>query len=339
MNDLQTIEQNAYARLLKELKADFEITSWDDFARRFLLGDGKSPNTTRAYLQGCKQFYDYTAKVAGAPLHPWAAATPEWIESFYDSLDGRDLNTKALRIKGLRFMYRKMKERYPTAFTDPFEIMTESLQAKLNRSTKDEAERDALTEKEYQALLAMLANDTTLKGYQNYALIRFGVMSGMRADELVSLRWECIAKGEEGYKATFTGKGSKVRTIQIEAGAYNAAVKAYQERWHRQPILTDYVFHALPTGGSAKGITKACVHRRIKTLIQAAKELGLVRANLNVSTHTLRHTCATLLLAEGVDIYSVSKHLGHSNISTTSRYLHNQADKTDAFKKISGEAA
>ena len=169
-------------------------------------------------------------------------------------------------------------------------------------------------------------------------MIRFAVTSGMRAAELVSLRWENISQGEDGYRATFLGKGSKRRTIQLEAGAVDAARKAYRARWGRLPQQTDKVFHALPTGKSVSGITKAALHRRIKDLIEAAKALGLVRANLNVSTHTMRHTCATRLLGAGIDIYSVKTHLGHSDINTTARYLHNTADLTGAFAKMS-EAA
>lgn len=41
-----------------------------------------------------------------------------------------------------------------------------------------------------------------------------------------------------------------------------------------------------------------------------------------VRFHDLRHSCASLLLAAGVDLYTISKILGHSNIRMTSRYAH-----------------
>jgi len=325
MNDIQRYFPN---NQLKNLADDLAgVNTWDDFARRFLLGSGNSPRTTATYLEGCRQFYDFTGG-----LHPMQAGTPEWIEQFYDSLIARklDLNTAVLRIRSLKFMYKKIQERYPF-YSSPFDIMDKRLKDKLNRSKKDESERDALTETEYKALLNYLRIDKSIRGVQDYAIIRFGVTSGMRAAELVNLEWGNIQNTEEGYTATFTGKGNKVRTIQLEGEAVNAIRRAFKARWGCAPRPTDKVFHSTTT----EGITKAALHLRIKAIAGAAKEAGIIRKNLLVSTHVLRHTCATRLLSAGIDVYTVSRHLGHSNVSTTDRYLHNRADLTSAFERMS----
>ena len=46
------------------------------------------------------------------------------------------------------------------------------------------------------------------------------------------------------------------------------------------------------------------------------------RLTKHVSPHTLRHTCATNMLRDGVGVENVQKILGHANISTTLIYLH-----------------
>ena len=326
MNELQKyFPNNQLQKLMDDLTT---VTTWDDFARVFLLGSGNAKNTTAAYLAGCKRFYDFTGG-----LHPMQAGTPEWIESWYDSLAG-DLNTKVLRIRALKFMYRKICERFPF-YTSPFDIMSESLTAKLNRSKKDESERDSLTEQEYQNLLMLLRSDKSITGLLDYAIIRFGCTSGMRAAEMVGLTWNMIQKTETGYSTTFTGKGNKARTIQLETEAYRAVKAAFRAKYGRSPAAGEAVFNS----STGDGLTKPGLHLRIKKIAVLAKGAGIMRQNLLFSTHVMRHTTATRLLDAGVDIYTVSRHLGHSNVSTTDRYLHNKTDLTAAFEKMSGEAA
>ena len=51
---------------------------------------------------------------------------------------------------------------------------------------------------------------------------------------------------------------------------------------------------------------------------KAAQKVGIRK---NISTHSLRHSCFTQLLRNGVDIRYIQKLAGHKNISTTAMYL------------------
>ena len=68
---------------------------------------------------------------------------------------------------------------------------------------------------------------------------------------------------------------------------------------------TEYVFD-LPSVVAANGDIK-----------RWARKAGISK---NVSFHTARHTFATLLITQGADLYTTSKLLGHTNISTTQIY-------------------
>jgi len=332
MNALKTYQSKLEAQIQSIIDDLTTVHTWDDFARRFLLGTGKSPRTIETYLEGCRQFYDFHG---GA--HPVETATPEHIEQFYDSLisKGSSLATASLRISALKFMYARLADRLPY-FDNPFNLMDEGLKAKLSRSEKDESEKGALTASEYRAVLAMLKQDTTLLGRQNYAYVRFLVVSGLRAAEAVGLTWRALDLVDGVYRLTVRGKGGKVATIAIEdQEAVRALRRAFRLQFGRYPKADDHVLN----GTTAAGMTKSALWYRTKRIIETAKAEGIIRQNLTFSTHCWRHTCASLLVAAGVDLYTVQRHMRHSNLNTTETYLHHEQDKGETWARIHGEAA
>lgn len=73
-----------------------------------------------------------------------------------------------------------------------------------------------------------------------------------------------------------------------------------------------------------KGMPLAINYEGVKTGFRRAREkAGMAHVNF----HDLRHSCASILLGVGVDLYTISKILGHSNIQTTQRYAHLQIDQ------------
>jgi integrase/recombinase XerD len=77
-------------------------------------------------------------------------------------------------------------------------------------------------------------------------------------------------------------------------------------------------------------------HVHPSTVFRWLKE-GVKRANIkkDVHPHTLRHSYATHLIRKGVNIKVVQELLGHTNLSTTSIYLHvADQEKFDAVKKL-----
>ena len=115
------------------------------------------------------------------------------------------------------------------------------------------------------------------------------------------------------------------------------ACRTYQWWNNCEHVALRAMYKAFDKGLNAKLTVaeNAALNQTRDAIAQAGKEEGILRQHLLVSTHVLRHTAATRLLDAGIDIYSVSRHLGHSNVSTTDRYLHNRADLTAAFERMS----
>ena len=171
---------------------------------------------------------------------------------------------------------------------------------------------DALTEKEYRAILHMLEADSTERGLSTYALFRLGCTSGLRAAELAGLTYGCISEGET-ITATFIGKGSKLRTVQIEEKAYKACVLAFRAIHGRKPAAADPVFNSTATGRhESPGMSTATIGVRVRSIAERARAAGIIRPTLHVSPHTMRKTCEKALLISGESAPRIAEHLGVS---------------------------
>ncbi|UMR29218.1 site-specific integrase [Massilia sp. MB5] len=71
--------------------------------------------------------------------------------------------------------------------------------------------------------------------------------------------------------------------------------------------------------------------------VQSAWRRARVKAGMpHVNFHDLRHSCASILLALGADLYTIGKILGHANVQTTQRYAHLQVEaQRAALDKLS----
>lgn len=107
------------------------------------------------------------------------------------------------------------------------------------------------------------------------------------------------------------GKGRKDRYVPLSK---------HLARGLRTYIETEHPHHWLFNGNNAEGQTVAYSQRGVQWVVrEARKAAGLQK---DVTAHTLRHTYATHLLEDGLDIVSIKELLGHAHLETTLIYLH-----------------
>lgn len=168
---------------------------------------------------------------------------------------------------------------------------------------------EALTAAEVNGLLAECGSECST-GLRNRALIVLLWRAGLRVSEALALLPKDIDR-QAGTIRVLHGKGDKARTVGIDQQAL-----AVLDRWmDRRAELG--INGRKPVFCTLDGAAVATVYVR-NLLKRLAKQAGIEK---RVHPHGLRHTCAAELRAEGSDIGVISKQLGHTNISTTARYL------------------
>lgn len=146
--------------------------------------------------------------------------------------------------------------------------------------------------------------------------------AGLRVSEATNLKVEDVDLEKRQIKV-IAGKGNKNRTIPINDKLYEI-LKEYST-WR---IDSEYFFATKKTGKISKV--------RVEAIVRETREkLGIKK---QVTPHTFRHSFASRLVEKNVNIVSISKLLGHSDIKVTSVYTHtNMNQLTEAVNMMWGD--
>ena len=144
---------------------------------------------------------------------------------------------------------------------------------------------------------------------RDLAILMLFLNCGVRRSELVGLNLSDIYDD----RIRVLGKGNKERIVYMGV-ACKKAIDAYLVE-RNKIVLSDN--RALFGSRDKNRISVTAVHRLVKKHMLAA---GLDASQL--SAHKLRHTAATLMLSNGVDVKTVQEVLGHENLNTTQIYTH-----------------
>lgn len=161
---------------------------------------------------------------------------------------------------------------------------------------------DILSEEQFAHLYKSITN------YKHKAIIGMFYGTGLRLSELRFLKTTEIDSKNFQIKV-ISGKGNKDRFTILPR-----AILEDLRNYFRKDRPKTYLFE-----GQKPGV--AMNDRSIQHAIrQCMKNAGL--QEFNFSAHSLRHSFATHLLDNGVDIHTIKELLGHSKIETTMIYLH-----------------
>lgn len=158
---------------------------------------------------------------------------------------------------------------------------------------------------------------------RDYAmLVTFG-FTGLRLTELVNLSLGDVDFERKNLRVM--GKGSKERIVPM-----NQVVESALRGWlDARPRSED---PAVFLNRFGRRISPRGVEKLVEKHVRAA---GIAKAH--VSPHKLRHTFATLLHVNGVDILEIQALLGHSSITSTQIYTHASSTKLQgAVRKLEG---
>jgi site-specific recombinase XerD len=193
----------------------------------------------------------------------------------------------------------------------------------LKGMKKVEPPVEPLNGREIGRLLAVLDGDRWLDK-RNVAVVSLMVRAGLRVSEVIALHVDDIEISErKGQVVIRQGKGMKERTVPLSRAA-RAEVEAYKEV--RPSFAGQYLF----VSQSGKPLSARDVQRLVNS---AAFKAGICS---EVTPHVLRHTFATRAVQQTqMDLATLSRILGHENLTTTARYLHpNKAHVAEMLENL-----
>ncbi|PCI76330.1 site-specific tyrosine recombinase XerD [Candidatus Aerophobetes bacterium] len=274
---------------MKTDKLPYLITSFSDY---IISEKGLSINTVKAYKRDLTHLHQFLKNKSVQTLDE------KQFSLFLSSLKDRGLASSSIRrlIFSCRGFFRYLEREFEEDSVDFAPFQAPTIWEKIPQ---------VLTTKEIDTLVQYIEEPSVEPMVR--AVIEILYATGIRVSELCSLNWGDV--GESMIKVQ--GKGEKERMVPIGKLALHA-LSLYQKTYKVKPTGRNALFL------SKRGLraSRQSIWHLVKKCIKAA---GIEK---NISPHCFRHTFATHLLQAGADLRVIQDFLGHSDISTTERYMH-----------------
>lgn len=266
---------------------------------------GLDEKTLKAYKIDILQFVDYIDKIHGSygKVHLQA-----YIASMHDQYAVRSVKRKIATLKAF-FNYLEYEE---ILNTNPFsKIRIKLHEPFLLPRTIPLSTIDTLLNCAYGQLSKEKEHTFQYKAeLRDIAVLELLFATGVRISELCSLH-ACDVDLAEGSIKIY-GKGAKERLIQIGNHDVLKAVESYQRAFGERIEKAGWFF--------VNRLGRQLSDQSVRNMITKYSDMAGIQ--MHITPHMFRHSFATLLLEEDVDIRYIQQLLGHSSIVTTQIYTH-----------------
>ncbi len=283
------------------------------FLEMLELERNAAENTSAAYLRDLQDLDRFLVSRGRNASN----ATKKDITDYIQSLDGEGLSTatQARRLSAIKQFF---------AFLLAEDIRKDDPAMNVDAPRAARRLPKYLSVAEVDQLLNSLTGDEP-ETRRLAALLHLLYATGMRVSELVSLPYPPMQEDENFL--IVRGKGNKERLVPVNNSAKDA-VRHYLDVRELYCAEGEHSSFLFPSRGKEGHLTRQRFGQLLKDL---ALKSGLMPSR--VSPHVLRHAFASHLLANGADLRSLQKMLGHADISTTQIYTHVQEERLMALVK------
>lgn len=262
--------------------------------------------TLKAYRIDLRQYFEYICVD-----EPDKEKIEEYVTHLHKSYKQKTVKRKIASIKAFynylekteiiaESPFRKIKVKFKETVTLPRIIPREEIEKLLNHMYQCLNENDKASRK------FML---------RDVAVIEVFFATGARVYEISNIRDDSINLNTGLIR--LMGKGGKERYVQISNTSILEVLKKYYDENEQSIKKSGYFF----VNNRESRYTEQSIRLMLK---KYTKQAGIER---NITPHMFRHSFATYLIEEGVDVSCVQQILGHSSIKTTQIYIHIAAKK------------
>ncbi|MCF8467581.1 MAG: site-specific tyrosine recombinase XerD [Sneathiella sp.] len=274
----------------------------EGFLEMLLTERGAAANTLAAYRHDLDDFAGFLARRNKNILTAAVTDIQSYVKFLSDT--GFKNTTQARRLSAIRQLFSYLLGE---------DIRSDDPSLNIDSPRAGRRLPKYLSEKEVDQLLAAAEGNTPEKK-RILSLLHLLYATGLRVSELVSLPYPVLRDHDRFL--IVRGKGNKERLVPVNQ-ASKTALESYLEVREGFCPAGKHSNWLYPSRGGQGFLTR-------QRLGQLLKELALDASidPAKVSPHVLRHAFASHLLANGADLRSLQKMLGHADISTTQIYTH-----------------